>query len=105
MSNQEHTPDITRENLGFASAVDEFIRPILLRAGFICTNRTCYSVKFLSAKVAVDVSHDPLSYEIEFSFAHREVPSERYNLTNVVDAAIGCSHKKQTHFEASERTT
>ncbi len=91
-----------REQLGFVEAVSEYIAPVLAERGFACVEATPYSVKFQSHNVALAVFHEPVSYEIDLVYALQAVPSERYNLCDMLDMVLGLGHKEQTFFQASE---
>ncbi len=95
--------DTERESLGFAEAIHEHITPLVVAKGFVCTDQTLYSATFQSPNVIMTVVHEPLSYEIELSYALRNTPSERYNLSDLLDTVLGTGHNLQTFFQASER--
>jgi hypothetical protein len=82
--------------------VEEYIAPVLAAQGFACTEATPYVVKFESAEVALAISHDRLSYEIEVAFLCKADLSQKCTLRDMLDAVRGPSHKESEFFQASE---
>ncbi len=90
-----------RESIGFAEAVQQYIAPLLAANGFTCTEQTPYVVRFLSPMVCLAVYHEPYSYEIGLAYALRATPTERFDLPDLLDAALGPDHREQAFLQAS----
>lgn len=73
-----------REQLGFAEAVQRHIEPVLSPIGFRRTEQSCYVVMYESAKVFLQVIHDPMSYCIGIEFWRLAEPSERCTLGGIL---------------------
>lgn len=91
-----------RERLGFTEAVVAHIAPVLTAQGFICIEATPYVVRFESAEMAFDISHDRLSYEVELIFVRKADPSQQYSLRDMLDGVLGPTHREQDFFQASD---
>jgi hypothetical protein len=76
-----------REHLGFAEAVLRHIEPVLVPLGFGRTEQSCYAVMYESAKVFLQVIHDPMSYGIGIEFWRLAEPSERCTLGGLLASA------------------
>ena len=76
-----------REHLGFTEAVRRHIEPVLMPFGFRRTEQSCYVVMYESAKVFLQVIHDPMSYDIGIEFWRLAEPSERCTLGGLLVSA------------------
>jgi len=76
-----------REHLGFAEAVLRHIEPVLAPLGFRRTEQSCYVFMYESAKVFLQVIHDPMSYAIGIEFWRLAKPSERCTLGGLLASA------------------
>lgn len=92
-----------RKRLGFASAIEEYIAPLLATRGFIRTEESPNFFRFDSPKVLLFISHDPLSYEINVVFSRKVDPLQVSTLRNMLDVLLGSSHEVQDFFQASDR--
>ena len=91
-----------RDRLGFADAVREHIAPVLTAQGFTCCEAGPYMARFTSATITLAVSRDPVSYEIEVTFARKADPSRRCNLRDMLELASAPGRKDGAFFQASQ---
>ena len=91
-----------RDRLGFAEAVREHIAPVLTAQGFACSEEGPYVVRFASATVILAVSHDPISFEIEVTFARKADTSQQCNLRDMLELASAPGRKERAFFQASQ---